>query len=397
MSNKYNLHIYPSPFKNESRILKETESLASAGIFRQIWIAATWAPGLNEHESLDDTRQVWRVRIRSNSWNLGLISRLIQALEWQIRIFFRFRKKADVVNCHSLLVLPLGSLFKLFSNSIVIYDTHELESETVGKTGSLRTAAKIIEKLFISTTDYVFTVNESISDWYRQEYSLDNITSIRNVPHLIQSHDAQLIESNILRHKFSLHNNEIIFIYLGVLHHGRGIEMILNVFSRVQDDKHVIFMGYGNLESLIISYANKYKNIHFHDAVSPNDVLTYTQCADIGICLIENVCLSYYLSLPNKLFEYIMAGIPVISSNFPEMNRIINESQAGWTIEPKEDLLYNFVQEISLDKISAKRMHTINYRQTIGWHQEEKSILEVYRKLGLSSTNVYDEATAAST
>jgi glycosyltransferase involved in cell wall biosynthesis len=397
MRYKYNLHIYPSNFKNESRILKETASLTEARIFGKIWIAATWAPGLNEHESLDDTRQVWRVKLKYTTWNLGLISRILQALEWQIRIFFRFHKEVHVVNCHSLLVLPLGYLFKVFSNTIIIYDTHELESETVGKKRLLRTISKIIEKIFIHTTDYVFTVNQSILDWYQQEYSLNNIISIRNIPNFIRFHDIQQTKYEILRQKFNLYNNEVIFIYLGAMHHGRGIETILNVFSRVQENKHVIFMGYGNLESLIRSYESKYKNIHFHDAVPPNEVLTYTQGADIGICLIENVCLSYYLSLPNKLFEYIMAGIPSITSNFPEMNHIINIFQVGWTIEPEENSLYNFIQNISLDEISTKRTHTLNYRQTIGWHQEEKAMLEAYSKLGLHGIKVFDEATARST
>jgi glycosyltransferase involved in cell wall biosynthesis len=395
VSKKFNLHIYPSPFQNESRILKETESLKEARIFRKIWITAIWESGLNEYENIDDIRRVWRIKLKYNIWKLGLASRIIQALEWQTRIFFRFHKEVHVVNCHALSVLPLGYLFKIFSNAIIIYDTHELESETIGKKGLLRILSKIIEKSFIHTTDYVFTVNESISDWYRQEYSLKNITSIRNIPKQIQIHNVQQFESNILRQKYNLHNCETVFIYLGALYHGRGIEKILNVFSRVQDDKHVIFIGYGNLENLIKSYSSKYKNIHFHSAVSPNEILTYTQDADIGICLIENVCLSYYLSLPNKLFEYIMAGIPSISSNFPEMDRILNDFQIGWTIEPEEESLYNFVQNISPDEISVKRSHTNSYRQTIGWQQEEKAMLEAYSRLGLNGTNVFDEATTA--
>ena len=68
----------------------------------------------------------------------------------------------------------------------------------------------------------------------------------------------------------------------------------------------LVFMGYGEFEKTIKEYAGKNKNIHFYPAVPLEKVLDYTQHADVGLSLIERVCLSYYLCLPNKVFEYIL-------------------------------------------------------------------------------------------
>ena len=140
-------------------------------------------------------------------------------------------------------------------------------------------------------------------------------------------------------------------------------------------------MGFGEWEERIKQYEQAYANIHFLDAVRPSEVNRYTIGADVGICLHENIGLNFYLSLPNKIFEYIINGVPVIVSDFPEMSRVIDESDCGWKVAVDKKALYSLVTNISQNEIAAKRNKAMQYRKMIGWQNEEKTLLNVYRNM----------------
>jgi glycosyltransferase involved in cell wall biosynthesis len=98
---------------------------------------------------------------------------------------------------------------------------------------------------------------------------------------------------------------------------------------------------------MVRKYASDFPNIHFHPAIKPSEILSYTCSADVGLSIIENSCLSYYYSLPNKFFEYIAAGVPVIASDFPDMSAIVNEHKVGWTVDVNEEALSNLIAKLT--------------------------------------------------
>jgi hypothetical protein len=77
-----------------------------------------------------------------------------------------------------------------------------------------------------------------------------------------------------------------------------------------------------------------------------------------------------------------MSGIPVIVSDFPEMGRTIESSNCGWKMDPTISELYDLIQRLSPEDILRARDHALTYRKTIGWHLEERGLLQVYRDLG---------------
>ena len=375
-----NLHIYPSPITHESRMLKETKSIADAQLVDTIYLVGIWKDGLEEHEQIDARRQIWRVRPRIGSQKSSLVFKTLRYIEWQLRILWHFRSSpVKMVNCHSLPVLPIGVLFKLFLRAALVYDTHELETESIGAVGIKQVFYKLIERIFIRFADAVITVNNAIMEWYKHEYGIRNIVAVRNIPY--QRLEADINKNNILKSKFRINDDEILFIYQGSLGAGRGIDILLDTFSKVDGKKHLLFMGFGEWEDRIKQYEQAYTNIHFLDAVRPAEVDRYTIGADVGLCLIENIGLNYFLSLPNKLFEYIMNGVPVIVSDFPEMSRVIDEGDCGWKVAVDKSALYSLVTNISKDEIAAKRNHAMQYRKMIGWQNEEKVLLNVYRNM----------------
>jgi glycosyltransferase involved in cell wall biosynthesis len=375
-----NLHIYPSAIRFESRMLKATKSLASTGTFSEIHLIGILEPGLTEHERIDHIRSIWRVPL-SKPWPIPKTRGLQRLLQWTAKIFTKYRHDdVSVVHCHSLDDLTIGVLLKIGKRGVkLVYDAHELETERNGLSGIRKLAAKIKERLLIRFVDHTFVVSDSIAAWYQKAYKTSAITVVRNMPSRNGS-SRQEQPSTVFRDRFGI-NGGIVFLYQGALMRGRSIDLMLNAFSKVAQDKHLVLMGYGIYEPQIKQFAQRFGNIHFHEAVEPDKVMRYTMGADVGICLIENVCLSYYYSLPNKLYEYTLAGMPVIVSKFPEMLKFVNEFENGWDTPVQEDSFRNLIENIDRRDIEAKRRTCLKARESIGWDSEEEKLLAVYRAL----------------
>lgn len=361
-------------------MLKITKSLSEAGLFREIHIIGIHEKGLSEHDELDGNRHVWRVPL-SKPLPIPKMKGSLKFLQWCFKIVRRYyREDISVIHCHSLDDLPIGVLLKIGKRGVkLVYDAHELETEKNGLTGVNKKFAKIKERVLIRFVDHTLVVSDSIADWYRHNYQGGPVTVVRNMPCRNGSTLPDQVRS-VFRDKFGI-NGGIVFLYQGALMRGRGIQLLLNAFSRVNDNKHIVFMGYGSYEQQIKDFAAKYKNIHFHEAVKPDEVMRYTVGADVGICLIENTCLSYYYSLPNKLYEYTLAGMPVVVSQFPEMSKLIGEFENGWGTPVLEESLRSLVEKIDSPSIEAKRRNSIKARERIGWDLEEKKLLAVYQGL----------------
>lgn len=130
-----NLHIYPSPIVNESRILRETRSAYATGLFSGIEVAGAWRRGL-------PTMQPWQdgVTIRRfgrDAQGRSLLAKAAKTLGLAAEVFqFYRRRDIGVINCHSAASLPLSRVLASVTGAKLIYDTHELESETSGLRGS---------------------------------------------------------------------------------------------------------------------------------------------------------------------------------------------------------------------------------------------------------------------
>jgi len=385
-----NLHLYPSALTHDSRIMKATKSLLSLGIFSEIHVVGIHDGNLVEHEDWDDKRKVWRVRI-GRPLPIPKLRSISLHLNWAIKIIRRYNgEDVMVVQCHNLDVLPLGVLMRIGKrNCRLVYDAHELETERNGLRGINKKVAKLKERFFIRFADEVVAVSESIVSWYKEHYKIENVSLVRNVPHNDSRRPSGgvRLDRSIFRRKFGIGDDSLIFLYQGALMRGRGIELLLEVFSRLGKGRHIIFMGYGSYyEHMIQEYAVKYPNIHYHQAVSPQEVHQHTVGADIGLCIIEDACLSYYFCLPNKLYEYTLAGIPVIASDFPEMARAVKELGNGWTVAVDEESIFKLIRQLTPESIEEKRRNSVKAQNRIGWHNEEATLLEVYRRLILESS-----------
>jgi len=295
-------------------------------------------------------------------------------------LFARECKDSDIIHCNDLLTLPMGVIVKKFYNKDVkiVYDAHEYETELNGLEGGKKRFRKLLEKSLIKYADKVMTVSNAIADEYVRLYGIEKPALVLNTPPY-----TNIEKKNIFRETFGIREDQTIFLYQGGLVNGRGIEDILESFKEINNDKSVIvFMGYGVFEETIKEAASKHDNIFFHPAVSPNVLLNYTSSADFGISMIEDICLSYRYCLPNKMFEYIMAEVPVIVSNLPEMKKVVETYKVGVIAKNngKEGLEEAILEATQLDKQELNQ-NIKKAKEIFNWEEQEKVLLSVYQEL----------------
>ena len=372
-----NLHISLTDFRNESRVLKEVNTLVDKKVFDKVFIAALHEKNLNECYSYSEKIKLNRFLLTTRKLPKNFVVQILKYLEFCVRLLFYYRRmNIKVVNIHSLGLLPLGLIFKKIYNAELVYDTHELETERNGLKGFRKKINKLVEKRLINNVDMTLVVSESIADWYANEYGIQRPSVILNAP----TH-RELKANNHLREQLDIRENQIILLYQGGLVTGRGIQMILDAFKvRENDDLVAVFMGYGSLEAEIKAAGELHNNIFFFPAVPPQVVLEYTASADVGISLIENSCLSYYYCMPNKLFEYAMAGLPVLVSNMKDMSELVIQNDMGSVITDFSNIginkaLDSFLQNDLIQmKANAYRVACEN-----AWEVQEKKMLIAYK------------------
>jgi glycosyltransferase involved in cell wall biosynthesis len=375
MQSKNLKNIVFNPFINDSRVLKESSSLANAGF--NVEVIAHGDKRLENYE-IKENFTIKRFCYLDRKITKSKLKKLLIYFKW-LKAVITYTKNSDILQCNDLNTLPIAFVVKGFYNKNIkiVYDAHEYETETNGLSGVSKSITKILEKFFMQYVDKTITVSDGIADEYVKLYNIEKPSLVLNTPLF-----KEVEKKDIFRETFGIKKNQTIFLYQGSLGRGRGIEVILDTFKELDTSKVIVFMGYGQLEELLIKESKKYKNIYFHKAVTPDILLDYTSSTDFGIATIEDTCLSYHYCLPNKMFEYIMAEIPVIVSNLPEMKKIVEEDNLGIVAENntiqglKEAMKATETLDMQIIKDNLKKA-----KKTYSWQEQEKVLIETYREI----------------
>lgn len=374
-----NLHISLTDFRNESRLLKEVRSLTNNNLFSKVYVAALHADGLDEREVYSDQIEAKRFKLKTRNLSKSFFVQLIKYIEFCVRVYFFYRdKRIAVINVHTLGLLPLGLLLKKLYKAKLVYDAHELETEKNGLKDFRQKISKWLERKLIKQADMTIVVSESIADWYANEYSIARPPVVLNAPN-----KRALKTNNYFREQLGIREDQLILLYQGGLAAGRGVHLILDAFKARTDNKVVaVFMGYGELADDIKQAAEKHGNIFFHPAVPPNVVLEYTSSADVGIHLIQNTCLNHDYCMPNKLFEYAMAGLPVLVSNMKDMSELVRANKMGAVISDFSPDGINQALDLFLQQdLTAMKANAYQTACNNSWEVQEQKMLNCYKEL----------------
>lgn len=277
-------------------------------------------------------------------------------------------KKTDIIVANDLDTLPACFIAARIRQKKLIFDSHELFTELpelVNKRFSKKVWT-LIEKLFIPKSSHNITVCQSIADYYKNKYRVP-FRVIKNLP--------------LSQHFTALNQKENLFIYQGVLNLGRGIELMIDTMHYF-DDYKLIIAGAGDIEEKLkkkVIDKNLQNKIQFTGRLSPPELKKITCKAKIGFSLEENLGLNYYYALPNKLFDYIMAETPVITSDFPEMSAIIDTHSAGKTLKERNSKKLAETIEQILNNYQHFHSATQKAKHLLKWELQEEKLILIYK------------------
>ncbi|OOE40903.1 hypothetical protein BZG06_14700 [Salinivibrio kushneri] len=362
-------------FTNDSRVLKISKSLSQLGF--EPTVVAMCNDGLLEKENVSGVN-VHRIKLMTRPWPKWKPIQFVKYIEFLIRSSLAFRK-VDIIHCNDLNALPVGLLIKLVGrDKKIVYDCHEYETEINGLKGAEKAAKKWLERKLIRYADTVITVSDSIANDYARIYNIPKPYLVLNCP---EYHEQP--KRNFFRDKLNIRTDQTIFLYQGGLSKGRGVELLLEAFSDLDSDKNVLVcMGYGPLEGLIQEKAQEHSTVFFHEAVTSDVLLNYTSSADYGVSFIEDSCLSYRYCLPNKVFEYLMAGLPVLTSNLFEMKQLVEKEGVGIVAEENTvEGFRNAVQASLNQNYDTIQKSVFSARKKYCWEDQERVLKEIYHAL----------------
>jgi glycosyltransferase involved in cell wall biosynthesis len=124
--------------------------------------------------------------------------------------------------------------------------------------------------------------------------------------------------------------------------------------------------------------------LHFHPPVALAGLLSFTSQADVGVSLLEDTCENHRLALPNKLFEYLSAGLPVVVSDLPEMSRLVGQRGVGWTTDPGDPTDIARVLTVALEDRKDEGLHerVRDAAAELNWPHERSRLTGLYAALG---------------
>lgn len=248
--------------------------------------------------------------------------------ELNIRLFLiLFFEKYDFLFANDLDTLPAAFLASRLKRKPLLYDSHELFTEVPELVGRPR-VQKIwmqLEKKMLPQIDQMITVNQSIASIFENKYAI-NCSVVRNVPMRLD-HVAAHSKSFL-----GLQESQIMLIIQGSgLNIERGIEEA--VMAMVQIPRAVLFLvGDGDVIPRIRKLVAQFQlqnQVRFIGRVPYHELLRYTAAADFGLALDKPLSLNYALALPNKVFDYIQAGTPLVASPLVEIEALIRKHDCG--------------------------------------------------------------------
>jgi len=372
------------PITNDGRVIRIINTLSQESKVDLYYVDGD----IKDDEIFNKNVRVFSTKTNSN-WFLTNILFYKKYKEIK-RTVLHQKTKYDFIYCNDYPLLDTAVYLKSqYKGSKLIYDCHEIYIETLNQffptSGFKSIYGKILinlnkylhsvkEKKLARKVDLLVTVSDTIKNYLCEKLDITNAITLRNCPTLgiVKS------KKNLLRESLGLSSDTFLFLYQGTLNPGRGIEKMIESSIFFEDNVHLIIIGDGPNREQFESMAMKYKasNIHYLGQIPFSELLDYIGSADIGALFIQPINKSKEFCLPNKLFEYMASGIPLLTNGLHEFKSIINECNCGVTIlDDRPDEIAKTINELAkkenksyLEKLGSKGREI--YEKKYHWEKE---------------------------
>ena len=368
--------------EHDSRVRRAAGALADAG--HDVTVVEL-APARPQPEG-----QRWRTRsVDVPAWTRrALPFGLYRSLFLVGLVAATVRTRPDVIHVHDAPMLAPGALAALITRARLVYDSHEFATGIAGTSRAWAWLVAALERLVVPRCAAVMTVSGGIADRLQARYHLPTRpTVVRNVTELEPARADG--SSGALRSRLGLADGTLV-LHQGAAARGRGCETLVRAMEHV-DAAHLVFLGTpgngyaGELER-VAAEIGAGERVHFVPSVPLESLLDYTRDADLGVSLLEDTCENHRLALPNKVFEYIAAGVPVVVSDLPELRRLVEGRAIGWTADPASpSSVANAIERgLAARDDSALRQRIEQAADEFTWPRESAKLVALYAGLATS-------------
>lgn len=304
--------------------------------------------------------------------------------EYNIRLFlYLLFNRYSILHSNDLDTLLANYLVQKLKGGKLVYDSHEyfLEVPELVARPRVKKIWGTIERFIFPRLKHVFTVNKSIADIYEAEYGIP-VKIMRNVP-MLQNDSLIQIKSKA---ELGLPEDKKIILLQGAgINVDRGSEEILTAMQWI--DAVFLIVGSGDVLPKLkemVKTLNLTDKVIFTGRVPFQKLMEYTAIADIGVTVDKDTNLNYKYSLPNKLFDYIHADLPVIASDLVEVRRIVLDYKVGLVLtnhEPSKmaEEINSFLQNEIL--FSQAKQNASKAKLLLNWSVEKEVLIKEYELL----------------
>jgi glycosyltransferase involved in cell wall biosynthesis len=299
---------------------------------------------------------------------------------YNIKLFFYLLfQKYDLLVANDLDTLLPNFLVSKLKCLPLVYDSHEYFTGVpeIQDRPFVKWVWKSIEKMIFPQLKLVMTVSNSIAQQYEREYGIRPVT-VRNCS---KKADEILPFS---KEEIGIRKDHLLLILQGTgINVDRGGEELLEAVSET-DKMSLIIVGSGDLLDFLknkVVELNLSDRVKFFPKVAWDELMRFTKSADVGLSLDKDTNINYRFSLPNKLFDYISAGIPVIAGELQEVSKIVKEYNCGIII-PKvspEEIVKAIRRLIENPGLLAElKKNAVIASESINWEKESVKVTEFY-------------------
>lgn len=331
---------------------------------------------------LPDSLPLERRRYHTHRMNLLFVKGPLFYAEYNIRLFFLLLgKKSSLLFSNDLDTLLPNYVVSLLKRVPLVYDSHEYFTETPELVNRklVQSFWKTIEKMIFPKLQDIITVNDSIADLFRKKYNKE-VRVVRNIP------PAARISQLKSRQELGLPGNRPVILLQGAgINIQRGAEELVQAMQFLPEVL-LLIIGGGDVIGQLKQMRTELKledTIMILPKMPFDQLFYYTASADLGLTLDKDTNINYRYSLPNKLFDYIHAGLPVLASPLTEIKKIIDTYQIGETIESHqpEQLAMKITSMLSNKKmLEIYHQNCLKAAKILSWENEKKVLTEILKK-----------------
>lgn len=365
-----------SHLPHDARVWKQARTLAEAG--NEVRLV-----GLRYGLARARSRRVGPITVREipfgNRRGASVPRRALILLRMWIAVL---RSPADAYHCHNIHPAPAVLAAARLRGARIVYDAHELYGEVRpgARLGSRLAArlSRIVERAIVRMADEVITTNPSRAAVLARRYGLDEVRVVANVPAAIES--VEPLDPGFPAGPILLYQG-------GIYAEARAFEQTICAMRELPGVTLAI-LGFGRDRdrALIGEWARRegvQDRVILFDAVPFDQLVRIAAAATVGLVPLRNISLNSWFGDTNKLFEYLMAGLPVVGSDFPEVRRVLDEGApaVGEVFDPEDHASIAAAVRSVLDedgyearRHEARRIALDRYC----WHHEEVALLSCY-------------------